>query len=316
MHKSWMWKQRSYREQFEAEGSAGGSAEPQVEQEQEEQSQGDDAAVESQAAETQADDAAAAESADELVVTFGDEPEAANEDEIEGKPAPGWVKELRKEAKELKRRNRELEAERAQREAANQAKEDQVGEMPTLESCDYDAEAYADAKLAWTERKRAADAKAAAARQAQEAEHAAWQGKVSAYKAAGATLKAAGFEDAESVVLSTLSPIQQNILVDGPKTAEVSAQLVTALGRNPAKLKELAAISNPVKYAFAVAELVGQLKVQSKKQPPAPEKQVRSTTGATSIDNVLAKLEEEADRTGDRSKVIKYKSEQRAKQAA
>jgi hypothetical protein len=280
-----------------------------------EQPQGDEAAAESQAAETQADDAAAAESADEVVISFGDEAEAANEDEIEGKPAPGWVKELRKEAKELKRRNRELEAEKTQREAANQAKEDPVGEMPTLESCDYDAEAYADAKLAWTERKRAADAKAAAARQAQEAEHAAWQGKVSAYRAAGASLKAAGFEDAESVVLATLSPIQQNILVDGPKTAEVSAQLVTALGRNPAKLKELAAISNPVKYAFAVAELVGQLKVQSKKQPPAPERQVRGTTGATSIDNTLAKLEEEADRTGDRSKIAAYRRQQREKAA-
>jgi hypothetical protein len=44
---------------------------------------------------------------------------------------------------------------------------------------------------------------------------------------------------------------------------------------------------------------------------------VRGTAGgATSVDNTLARLEAEADRTGDRSKVIAYKRERQQQQAA
>jgi hypothetical protein len=71
-----------------------------------------------------------------------------------------------------------------------------------------------------------------------------------------------------------------------------------------------------VKYAFAVAELVGQLKVQPKKVPPAPEKQVRGMAGGgTAIDNVEKRLEAEADETGNRTKLIAYRKQKEAKAA-
>ena len=45
-----------------------------------------------------------------------------------------------------------------------------------------------------------------------------------------------------------------------------------ALGKNPKKAKELGEITDPVKFAFAVAKLETQLTVTSRKQVPPPEK--------------------------------------------
>lgn len=252
---------------------------------------------------------------DGVIVTIGDEtPPAANDDEIEGKPAPGWVKELRKQARELAKENRALkEAQQAAQQAA-QPQQIQVGEKPTLEGCEFDAEKYADEVLAWNERKRKADEMAAKQREEQEAAATAWQKKLDAYKAAGAALKVEDFDGAEHVIRETMSPTQQAVIVSGADKPEL---VVYALGRNPAKAKELAGIKDPVKFAFAVAKLEAQLKVTPRNTPPAPERQVRGTAGgATAVDNTLARLEAEADRTGDRSKVLAYRREQRNKAAA
>ena len=121
------------------------------------------------------------------------------------------------------------------------------------------------------------------------------------------------FDGAEHVVQSTLSQLQQNMIVHAVDKPEL---VIYALGSNPAKAKELAAIKDPVRFAVAIGKLETQLKVQPRKQPPAPERHVRGTAGGATIDNTLERLEAEADRTGDRSKVIAYKREQRAKAAA
>jgi hypothetical protein len=81
------------------------------------------------------------------------------------------------------------------------------------------------------------------------------------------------FEDAEGVVQETLSKPQQAIIVQGAKNP---ALVIYALGNNPTKARELARISNPVEFAFAVANLEAQLKV-NRKTPPPPEKTEEST---------------------------------------
>ncbi|MFS2027075.1 hypothetical protein [Massilia sp. CT11-137] len=262
--------------------------------------------------EQQAELAAQAEDDGEVVITIGDEAPPAPEDEVDGKPAPAWVKELRKEARELKKRNRELEQAVAARQAAEAPKVDPVGEKPTLESCDFDAEAYGEKLLAWNDAKRKADEMAAKQREEQEAAQAAWNSKLTSYQTAKASLKVSDFDDAEHLVTSTMSATQQAIILKLPKPE----LMVYAVGKNPAKAKELAAIKDPIDFAFAVAKLETQLKVQPRNAPPAPENKVRSTAGAaTAIDSTLARLEAEADRTGDRTKIIAYKDEQRRKAA-
>lgn len=318
MFKSWMWKQRSYREQFEAgeTGSAGGSTDVVADDAAD---AGDADAQEDDDADQDADDRGdAADPADddgEVVVLLGDEqPPAATDDEIEGKPAPQWVRDLRKSDREKAKRIRELEQQvAAGKQPQQQPAQIVVGDKPTLEGCDFDAESYADKLVAWNDRKRQADEQVAQARQEQETAQAAWQQKLNGYSAAKTALKVPDFDDAEAVVLEKLSKTQQAILISGAKS---HAALIYALGKNPAQLQKLAAIKDPVEYAFAAARLEGELKVVPRKNPPAPERQVRSSAGSSSIDSTEARLEKEADASGDRSNLIAYRRQKRRQQAA
>ena len=90
--------------------------------------------------------------------------------------------------------------------------------------------------------------------------------------------------------------------------------MIYALGKNPKKAKELAAIADPVKFAFAVAKLEAQLKVTNRKPSPPPPERVISGTGRVSgaVDSTLERLREEAARTGDMSKVVAYRRQKRA----
>lgn len=308
MHKSWMWKQRSYRNQFQDDESgragAGGAGATAAEETNEQTTEAEQQAGETPSA--QQDDAAT-EDDEEVVITLGDEIPPATDDDASA-PASPLVKKLREEIRERNKRLRELETEKAERERQQQPGAVKVGDKPTLEGCEFDTERFETELTAWHERKRAADDQAAKQRKEQEDAQAAWQGRLTAYNTAKAGLKVADFEDAEAVVLDTLNQTQQGIIVSGADSPE---KLVYALGKNPAKLKELAAIKDPVKYAFAVAKLETQLKVTPRKSPPPAEKPVRGSAAATGMDSTLARLEAEAEKTGDRSKVIAYKRQQR-----
>ena len=262
-----------------------------------------DASTEPQEGEGQADD-------DAVVVTIGDEQPPEEEQHAQ---APAWVKELRKSQRELQRENRELKA-RLQQGAAPQAEPAIVlGKKPTLEDHDYDAEKFEQSLADWYEKKRQVDAQAEQARKAQEAQQAAWQEKLNGYQAAKAALKVPDYEDAEHVATETFSVTQQGVMLQG---ADNPALVIYALGKNPKKAKELAAIADPVKFAFAVAKLESQLKVTNRKAPPPPEKTMRGTGPVSgAVDSTLERLREEAARTGDMTKVIRYKAEQRRKQS-
>ena len=246
---------------------------------------------------------------DEVIVTIGDE-SPAPEDEFDGKPAPAWVKELRRENKEKSRRLRELEQQLQQK---SQPEAPTLPQKPTLESCDYDAERFEAQLETWHEKKRQVDElnRKAEAEKAEAARE--WQAKLDNYAAQKAKLKIADFDDAEATVKSVLSPLQQSVIVSG---AENAALIVAAIGKNESKAKELAAIKDPVKFAFAVAKLETQLKVTPKTTTPPPERVVRGNVpgAAAAVDSTLERLREEAARTGDFSKVMKYRQQLRQKQ--
>lgn len=246
---------------------------------------------------------------DSVVVTFGEEPPPAAEDEQAS--APEWVKELRKTNREDKRRIRELE-EQLKAKTVTETKPVQVGKKPTLEDYDYDAEKFEPALDQWYEQKRQADEQNAKAQAEVNAQQQAWEAKLNKYNEDKAKLKVDDFEDAEEFVRGTLSTVQQGIIIKGSKNPEV---LIYALGRNHAKAKELAAITDPVEYAFAVAQLETKLKVTPRKAPP-PERTVSgSGRGSGALDKTLERLRDEAEKTGDMSKVLAYKRQQRAKQS-
>ena len=72
-------------------------------------------------------------------------------------------------------------------------------------------------------------------------------------------------------------------------------------------------ITDPVKFAFAVAKLEKDLKVTNRKSAPPPERVVSGTGRSSgSVDSTLERLREEASRTGNVTKVIQYKKQKQA----
>ncbi len=244
---------------------------------------------------------------DEYVVTFGDEqPPEEPDDEagFEGKPAPQWVKDLRAQSKEDKRRIRELEQQLNQ---GQQPKEVELGEKPTLESVGFDADEYETKLAEWFERKRSHEEQERKKQTEQEQAAKTWQEKLTAYESKKASIKTKvkDFEDVEKEARDVLTVQQQGILIHAAKNPEL---IMYHLGRNPEKAKKLAEINDPIQFAFAAAEIDSQMKVQTRKPQTNPE---RKPTGSApisgAVDSKLEALEKEADRTGNRSKVIAYK---------
>jgi len=246
-----------------------------------------------------------AEESDEVVVSIGEE-SPPTEEEVR---APEWVRELRKANREKERRIRELEARLAT--TAPENKPVQLGPKPKLEDHDYDAERFEQALDAWHERKRQHDLETERVRQAEQAQQQAWQAKLEGYSKAKAELKVRDYEDAEAIAQEVFSVTQQGVILQG---AENPALVVYALGKNPKKAADLAKITDPVKFAFAVARLEKELKVTNRRAAPAPERIVQGTGRASgTVDSTLERLRAEAEKTGNYTKVLQYK---RQKQAA
>ena len=241
------------------------------------------------------------EAESEVVVTFGDE---APPEEAEATPETNPIRQLREERQRLVRENKELQEKLRAKEAP--APEVPLGAMPSLEAHDYDEDKFKLALQDWFERKRAADETAAKASAEARAKEEAWHSRLAEYGEAKTKLKMPDYEEAEERVQSLFDVTQQGVMIAG---ADNPALLVYALGKHPAKAKELAAIKDPVKFAFAVAKLETQMKTTSRTRPapPAPETPIRSTAPSRSAANAtLDRLRDEADRTGDRTKVAAY----------
>jgi hypothetical protein len=267
---------------------------------------------ESAAAEAATESTEIADDDGEIVVSIAGESPAPEDEEKQNEAA--WLKDLRKSNKEKVRRIRELEAQLAAAQPKAETAAVVVGAKPTLEACDYDADAYAEKLEQWHERKRQADAQAAEKQKAEQKAQQAWQTRLQEHEQKAASLKVKDFADAADAARDVLSVTQQGIIVSG---AENSALVVYALGKNPAKAKELAGIADPIKFAFAVAKLESNLKVAPRKVAPAPEKVVRAAGAAGgTLDNTLERLRAEAAKTGDLSKVMAFKRQQRAQQRA
>ena len=239
----------------------------------------------------------------EIVVSIGDEADGQQEQET----APEWVRDLRRKNREDQRRIRELEDKLTKLSAP---KTEPLGEKPTLEGCEYDPDVFERQLVGWHERKRkieSADAEAAAAQRKASED---WQKTLDRYGQQRTSLKVADFDEVESTTADILDVIQQGIVISG---AENPAIVIYALGKNEKKAKELAAITDPVKFAFAVAKLEAQLKISRKKPSTEPEKRVAQGSAPVSgaVDSTLERLRADAAKTGDFSRVVAYKRTKR-----
>lgn len=273
-----------------------------------EQTEGDDAELEeSGEVETQEEGEGEAEEkpakqqeeAGELQVSIGEEPEVK-----QVKESPEWVKELRKQHRLQAKRIRELEAAAAAREQGVK-----LPEKPKLDQYDYDEVKFEQAMDAYYAAKASHDAKAAQIEAQRQQEYESAVQKRARYTEASQALKVSDYKDAEDEVINALSEAQQGMILSGADRPEL---LVYALGKNPAKLHELASIKDPVRFAFAASKLEKDLKVSNRKSESArPETTVKTTAATKATSNTLERLREEAMRTGDMTKVLAFKQKMR-----
>ena len=136
------------------------------------------------------------------------------------------------------------------------------------------------------------------------------QERVEAFKADKALLRVADFETAEEEVEAALPPAIMALVVRTGKAA-----LLYGLAKNPEQLAALSKLdpsTELVEAAFMLGELKAKMKMETRR-PQSPERKISGNAGfAPSTDKELARLEKEADRTGDRSALAAYRRKLRA----
>jgi hypothetical protein len=248
------------------------------------------------------------EEEEEIVVSIGEESLTSEEENKDEQKTPEWVKEVRaqnrEQAKENKRLREELEK------LKEPVKQAAISKKPTLESYDYDAERFEEGLEKWyNQERKKADAEREMQMQ-QEEQAKAWNKKLEGYEKRKKELKVKDYSDAEEVALHTLNDTQQAIILEG---AEDPALMVYAIGKNAKRAKELSEIKDPIKFAWNLAKLEKDLKVQKRtKAKSQPEKTVKGNGSKSGVvDSTLKRLEAEADKTGNRTKVAAYKRQLR-----
>jgi hypothetical protein len=247
------------------------------------------------------------EEQEQIVISIGDE-QLVEPEEIT--KAPEWVKELRKANREKEKKIRELE-QKLNQQTTPEKKREILGKKPTLEDHDYDAEKFEAALSDWVIQKQRVERQIEEEKKAEQDQIFAWNKRLQEYEKAKAELPVEDYDDAFNKVSQLFNQTQLGIIVQG---AENPALVMYALGKKPEKAAELAKLSDPVKFAFSVARLQGEIKmgnVTRKSPPPPPETRIVSGTGRSNVDKNLEALEREADRTGDRTKVYEYKRQLR-----
>lgn len=243
--------------------------------------------------ENRPDDAEEQEDGEETVIGFEGE-EAAPASESESSVI-----------RELRQRMREKDRELAELRRANPKPKVEVGEKPTLESCEYDEERFETALTDWHGRKAQAERQETEQQQATERQQAEWQERAKAYEADKVKLNVSGFDDAESEVFTALPAETKALLL----MSEKPAALVYALSRNPTKLEELSKL-NLARAAMMIGKMEDKVTVTRRKLPE-PDRAVRGNAAPANADKELARLEKEAERTGERSALIAYRKKLR-----
>ena len=118
---------------------------------------------------------------EEVEIGFAPDPgETPGEEEesFEGKPAPEWVRNLRKTSREQARRIKELEGQ-VQKHQAPAPVEDEP--KPTLEDCEFDPELFEQRLLEWKDKQRSLEAKKQKELEKQQEVEKAWTEKLGKY---------------------------------------------------------------------------------------------------------------------------------------
>lgn len=233
--------------------------------------------------------------AGEEVIGFGDEEEDDDAPDLP-KRLRGLVKDRDRELAQARKRIAELERPDAAIE---------VGDRPTRDQFDWDDDAYDKAIDEWNERRLAAQQQGERPNDLQ----AEAQQDVQRLTTGIASLSYADAKDVAPAAMDALTPEQQFVIASA---AREPAKLIYALGKNPERLRALQDIKNPVKFIAEVARMETQMTTRTR-TPPAPEN-IRTGDAKPSVatDKEEARLEKEAQKTGDRTALLRYRRQKKA----
>lgn len=230
-----------------------------------------------------------------------EEPELTVGDEEEEPEAfvSNPVRQLRTVNRDLAKK---LKLEQQQREALERKLQEStvttVEELPKEpdigdDGIDYDPEKFKQEWAKWNAKKSQIEAQKAEQNRSAEQAQQKFQQRLQAYEKEKPSYK--GIETAEQAVTSALNVNQQGIIIN---YADNPALLVSALGKNPVVLAQLAAIKDPIEYSRKIWEIEKKVsdKMSSVKKP-APEPTIKGGGTATKTNSnhekVLDKLRSE-----------------------
>ena len=249
-----------------------------------------------------------------LVVSIGEDDPDDDDLSVEKEDDTDTIKQMRKAFKQKneaskvdKKRLKELEAKEAERESAKDQVE--VGDKPSRDDYEFDQDdKYETDLIAWNDRKRKLETKKQTTKAEAVAADERYQTRLSNYNTNKAALKVDDFEAVEDVVKEKFSVQQQSIAIHALDKPEL---FMLAVGKNQKVLDRLSEIKDPVIFAVEIGKIEAMLKT-TKRRSPAPETRLKGSAAIGNTgDKNLEKLEREADKSGDRTKIIAYKRAQK-----
>jgi hypothetical protein len=229
---------------------------------------------------------------EETVVSFGDAPDVDQEGDST------VIRQLRKQLREANERIRSVEHPTVQKR--------ELRPEPTSEDHAFDDDAFKADYRAWLQEKAEIDRDQEQATEASAQIQREWEADIARFEQRKSELKVDDLEDAQDAVAGALSLAQQAAVV---KAADNPALVFYALGKSPAKLAEVAKVKDIIKFAAAIAKVEGTVKVTKRRKGPALDRPQRGSGVLVSSDKKLAQLEKQAEETGDRTELVRYRKE-------
>lgn len=243
---------------------------------------------------------------EEVVFGFGDE---SDEDHPDDTTVLRTLRQRQREdAREKAEMRRELDALKAKLPTT-----EALGPEPQMEDFGFDEQEWKAEWVKWNGKKAQHEARQTEAQKTQQAQQAAWQTRVGEFYTKAEELRIPNLKDIEQSISDAFGDDPAGNAAKSILIYSGDPRLIAALSASPAKLSELVALKDrPVELAIAVGELKGKT---VKKVLPKPDKALRGQAPSMGGDKHLAKLEAEAARTGDRSKLIAYRAQLKDKAA-
>lgn len=249
----------------------------------------------------QMDDLADSGALDDLKADVGEEEITFGEEDDD--TAADLPKRLRDEIKKRDRENAALKRRVAELDQPAAAVD--VGPRPTREEHDWDDDKYDSAVDEWNAKRMRAEAAQSAPNDGEEEA----RQDVERLTTGIASLSYPDAKDVVPEAMKALSPADQFIIASAAKEP---GKLIYALAKNPSRLSALLDIKNPVKKIAEIARMEMQMTVRTK-APPPPEN-IRQGDGNASVttDKEEARLLKEAERTGNRTALLRYRKQKAA----